>query len=431
MIGENNRVSTQTVGVVGLGYVGIPVALHFAEKYKVIGFDINNEKVNLLNNYEDPTKQYHQESFMHKDISFVTDDKKLRECSYIIVTVPTPLTPTNEPDLTMLKHATTMIGKNLTKDCTVIFESTVFPGTTEEICLPILEKYSKLKSGVDFYVGYSPERINPGDKDRTFRTIPKIVAGQNKDVLEKVHALYTTVIDAELHKAPTIKVAESAKILENTQRDINIAFMNEFSLICDHLNIDTQDVIKAAQTKWNFIPASPGLVGGHCIGVDPYYLIYQSQLNGYHPSFITKAREVNESMAPYVVEKMMHLIVTNQLDISKLTISLLGVTFKENISDTRNSKALEILRGIQQLGLNVQVSDPHVSRKEMKEAYDIEIKTVEEMEPADIVILAVPHKDFQEHDLFSLLKEDHSILMDIKSRISKKELPTGTLLWRL
>lgn len=424
----------EKVGIVGLGYVGLPVALGFAEKYDVIGYDIDEDKMKSLNNHRDPTGQFSKKTVEKASVRFVSDPHELRNCSYIIVTVPTPITETKEPDLSFLKEASCMIGKHLSPNTIVIFESTVYPGTTENICMPILEDHSNMAAGVDFHVGYSPERINPGDSKHTFHTNAKIVSGQNAYALEKIYEIYQSVINAEVYKAPSMKVAEAAKIVENTQRDVNIALMNEFSLIFDKLDIDTYEVLDAAKTKWNFIPMSPGLVGGHCIGVDPYYLIYKSKLEGYSPKFLTAAREINDSIPDYIFQSLLHLIVSHKLDFNHVRITVLGTTFKENISDIRNSKSLEIIDKINQLELPLQVCDPHTSHQHLKNRKNMEVKPLHQLKKADIIILAVPHKEFQQdnfrylHTLFTMNK---GILMDIKGIVPKQAVPKHVHIWRL
>src|SRR5690625_2051680 len=303
--GTHKAKKAPKIGVVGLGYVGLPVAIAFAEKYPVIGMDINEHKINQLNKAVDPNGQLSQTDFNDKSIEYVSEPYRLRECTHIIVAVPTPITNLNEPDLTMLEAATKMVGENLSQHTTVIYESTVYPGTTEDVCIPLLETFSGLTAGVDFEVGYSPERINPGDQEHTFKKIPKVIAGQTTKALENIYNLYSSILDAEIYKAPSIKVAEAAKIVENTQRDINIAYMNELSLIFEKLKIDTNEVLQAAKTKWNFLPFSPGLVGGHCIGIDPYYLIYKSKMEGYMPTLISEARSLNDSMPAYIVNSLL------------------------------------------------------------------------------------------------------------------------------
>jgi len=421
------------IGVVGLGYVGLPVALGFSEKFNVIGFDIDENKINLLRNNVDPTKQFSSSTLQKTDIEFVSDAYKLKECEYIFVAVPTPITSANKPNLTFLEHASSIIGENLSTGTVIVFESTVYPGTTEQICLPILEKKSTLTAGKDFFVGYSPERINPGDPEHTFKNIPKVISGQNKETVEKIYDVYRQVLDAEIYKAPSIKVAEAAKIVENTQRDVNIALMNELAIICDALNIKTDEVLKAAKTKWNFIPFSPGLVGGHCIGVDPYYLIYKSTIAGYSPKFISSAREINDNMPDHIVQSLLQLIVKYQLDPKNLNVTLLGVTFKENISDIRNSKALEVVNMLQELNFNVQVHDPYVSSDELKDT-KVQLKEREQLNKADILIVAVPHEIFKQQSKAEwrwLCKETEGIIMDLKNVVPKNTFNENKIIWSL
>lgn len=429
--------STAKIGVVGLGYVGLPVAMGFAQKFDVIGFDVNKEKINDLKNNVDQQGQFSESDLEKSSIDFVTDQRRLKECNYIVVTVPTPITKTKMPDLTYLKKAAATIGKNLTPQTTVIFESTVYPGTTEEVCVPILETQSQLASGIDFFVGYSPERINPGDKERMFINNPKIIAGQNNIALEKIHNIYSQVIDAKLHKAPSIKVAEASKIVENTQRDVNIALMNELSLIFEAMDIDTYEVLEAAKTKWNFIPMSPGLVGGHCIGVDPYYLIYQSKKKGYDPNFLATARAINEYIPEHVVQSLLKLVMTHKLNINQLQVSVLGITFKENIPDLRNSKALTIVQKLRQLGISTQVCDPHVQLDELSSHEDLLLfKRLHELDKVDIIILAVPHEAYNLDKVSQLknLLKDHGqqkVIMDLKGALEKDTNDENITLWRL
>lgn len=423
---------TKRIGVVGLGYVGLPVAVGFAEKYKVIGFDVDEQKINALKNGHDPNGQFSTDELQAAAIDFTLDECQLSKCHYIIVAVPTPITSLKEPDLSYLEKASATIGRNLSPGTVVVYESTVYPGTTETICIPILEKNSHLIAGKDFYVGYSPERINPGDQEHTFQTNPKIIAGQNEQALEQIYEIYHNVLFADIHKAPSIKVAEAAKIVENTQRDINIAFMNELALIFNKLGIDTYDVIAAAKTKWNFIPMSPGLVGGHCIGVDPYYLIHESKRLGYMPTFISAAREINESMPKYVVQSLLQLIIRNKLDPNHVRITVLGITFKENISDTRNSKALEIVHSLHQLGLSIQVCDPYIDPSMFQKWNNIEVKPLNQLDKADIVVLTVPHREFKQNNfsyLPTLLKDTSGIIMDIKGVVPKELIKRPMHIW--
>lgn len=422
------------VGIVGLGYVGLPVAVGFSKKYDVIGFDIDKGKIESLNRNDDPTGQFSKETLKNCSIKFVSDAQALKTCNFIIVTVPTPITKSSEPDLTYLKEASFLIGKHLSKEATIIYESTVYPGTTEDICIPILEETTGMTAGVDFYVGYSPERINPGDKEHTFQTTTKIVSGQNDEVLNRIYSLYKSVIDADVYKAPSIKVAEAAKLIENVQRDINIALMNELSFIFHRLSIDTQEVLEAAKTKWNFIPMSPGLVGGHCIGIDPYYLIYKSKQHGYHPTFLTSAREINDLTPEYIVQALLRLIVLHKFNVKDMRITVLGTTFKENISDTRNSKALEIIDHISQFNIPVQVCDPHASHLTLKNKKHVYIKQFNELEKADIVILAVPHREFlvdNFNGIKHVVKEEKAVLMDIKGVVPKDTMSEHVIIWRL
>lgn len=426
---------TSKIAVVGLGYVGLPVAMGFANEFDVIGFDVNKERIKHLKSNFDQQGQFTDIELKEASIEFVSDGSRLRECTHIIVAVPTPITSTKMPDLTYLKKASQAIGQNLTPQTTVIYESTVYPGTTEEVCIPILERYSQLTSGIDFFIGYSPERINPGDKKHMFINNPKVIAGQNKFALEKAYDIYQQVVDAKIYKAPSIKVAEAAKIVENTQRDVNIALMNELSLIFEVLDIDTHEVLEAAKTKWNFIPMSPGLVGGHCIGVDPYHLIYQSKEKGYDPKFLSTARAINEFMPEHILQTLLKLVMIHKLDISQLRVSVLGVTFKENIPDMRNSKALTMVKKLNQLGISVQVCDPYADSDELRSHGDFDFhQRLHELGKADVIIYAVPHKTFNlKHtiQLKHLLKNQHGIVMDLKGALTCTANNESITLWRL
>ena len=417
------------VGVAGLGYVGLPVAIAFGEKFRVIGMDTNKNKINQLSKGIDPNGELSTEQLENKKLEYVSKPYKLQECTHIIVAVPTPITDLDEPDLTLLKDATKMIGENLSQHTTIIYESTVYPGTTEEVCIPLLEKYSGFTAGIDFQVGYSPERINPGDEDHTFKNSPKVIAGQTPLALENIYTLYEKVLEADIYKAPNIKVAEAAKIIENTQRDINIAFMNELSLIFEKLEIDTEEVLQAANTKWNFLPFSPGLVGGHCIGVDPYYLIYKSKQKGYMPTFITAARTLNESMPEHVVYSLLKLAMLQKLNIKDVRITVLGITFKENIADIRNSKSIEIVNQLQQLGLSIQICDPYAPT----EINGIPLTPFHQLKKSSVLILTVPHKEFlekTEEDFLDLLSDDYGIIMDLKGIFPVNEL-NNYMIWRM
>lgn len=436
-IGEDKDRNKPIIGVVGLGYVGLPVAIGFAEKYHVIGFDVNHNKVTALRKNIDHTGEFTSKELQSAAIHFTFEEKELRACSLIIVAVPTPITPANEPDLMYLNQASETIGRNLTPETMIVYESTVYPGTTEEVCIPVLEAASSLKAGTHFHVGYSPERINPGDKEHTFQRNKKVIAAQNKHALEKIAAIYQNVLYTKLFRASSIKVAEASKIVENTQRDINIAFMNELSLIFNKLDIDTYEVLEAANTKWNFFPFTPGLVGGHCIGVDPYYLIYKSKLAGYSPDFLSSARAINDDMPAYVVQSLLQLIVTHRLNVQNIRVTILGITFKENLPDIRNSKAIEIVDQLQRLGLTVQAYDPHVSQAQLDtldSISTINLKEYHQLDKANIVIAAVPHQAFtltSDHFLQTLLADNQGIIMDLKGIISRDSVPINTTLWRM
>ncbi|TDL30590.1 nucleotide sugar dehydrogenase [Jeotgalibacillus sp. S-D1] len=431
---HTNNEEKIVIGMVGLGYVGLPVALGFSKKYSVIGYDVSPKRVQTLSNFEDYTGEVTGEQLKNSGIVFTTDEKKLNQCSFIIVAVPTPISTSKEPDLTYLKNASAVIGKNLSKDAVVVYESTVYPGATEEVCIPILEAHSGLQAGKDFFVGYSPERINPGDKEHTFEVVNKVVSAQDEKTLEKVYQLYQSVITAQVVKASTIKVAEASKILENTQRDINIALMNEVSLIFNKLGIDTFAAIEAASSKWNFIPFHPGLVGGHCIGVDPYYLIHKSKAAGYIPHFLSAAREINDFMPEYIVTSLLKEAVLQKKNPNDLVITVMGVTFKPDIPDIRNSKAIEIIEELQNLGLKVQVCDPHVKKEQFASEALIDLKKLDQLEKADVLLIAVPHSAFitLPVNIFKdLLKDRKGIIMDIKGLLSSSELGDDIVLWKL
>ncbi|MFE8695023.1 nucleotide sugar dehydrogenase [Cytobacillus sp. FJAT-53684] len=422
------------IGVIGLGYVGLPVAVAFAEKYRVIGFDVNKKRISSLENNIDETGEIPSNVLQNVQIEFTSKEIKLKECNFFIVAVPTPITSSNMPDLTSLEHASRTIGRNLSKGSIIVYESTVYPGATEEICIPLLEAHSQLKSGKEFHVGYSPERINPGDKEHFFKSINKIVSAQDKDSLKKIQEIYQNVIDADIYLAPSIKVAEAAKVVENTQRDVNIAFMNELAIIFEQMNIDTYEVIKAAGTKWNFLPFSPGLVGGHCIGVDPYYLIHKSKTFGYNPELLSTARKINDYMPEYIAHSLLKLVITNKFDLANVNISILGISFKENIPDIRNSKALELVQILQEYGLNPQICDPYVNNTDLAEALGIHLTPINSLEKADIVILAVAHKEFRdmsEKEYNHLLKNQSGVIMDLKNILSSKKISKDVQIWKL
>lgn len=410
------------IGVIGLGYVGLPLARLFATKYSVVGFDINQNRVSELNSGIDSTLEIDEEllrAVLKNDNNELnglycsTSLEDLKDCSYYIVTVPTPVDKHNKPDLTPLYKASETVGKVLKKDDIVIYESTVYPGATEEDCIPVLERVSGLKFNVDFYAGYSPERINPGDKEHTVEKILKITSGSTPSIGSKVDELYKSVITAGTHLAPTIKVAEAAKVIENSQRDINIAFVNELSKIFNILGIDTQEVLKAAGTKWNFLPFKPGLVGGHCIGVDPYYLAQKAQEKGYHPEIILAGRKLNDSMGEYVASQVVKLMIKKGIIINEASVLMLGIAFKENCPDVRNTKIVDVVAALKDYGINVVIYDPWVDVQEVAHEYNLKAESVLPNTTFDAVVLGVAHDEFIKLD-FRSLQKNKSILYDVK-----------------
>lgn len=406
---------TSKIAVIGLGYVGLPLALEFAKKYKVLGFDINQKRVDMLNRQEDPSKELSSEAFNGCDITFSANLEELKSCQFYIVAVPTPIDDGKNPDLKPLIGASTTVGKVLKKGDYVVFESTVYPGCTEEDCIPVMEAESGLVFNTDFKVGYSPERINPGDKVNTLTKILKIVSGSDAESLEEIAALYGSIITAGIHKAPSIKVAEAAKIIENTQRDLNISLMNELSLIFDKLNINTYDVIEAAGTKWNFLKFSPGLVGGHCIGVDPYYLTYKATELGLHPRVIAAGRYTNDMMGAHIAQVAIKKLISNDKSVKDAKVLILGATFKEDVADIRNSKIVDIVKELQSYSVDVEVVDPRADSEEVYEEYGFHLA------PAigkgyDGVIAAVSHKEYKSftEDFFKSICHNNAFVLDLK-----------------
>ena len=384
-----------TVCVVGLGYVGLPVAVEFGKRRHTVGFDLASRKVQRLKQFHDATGEVSSDELQMAKMLAVTDDAaQIRQADYVIIAVPTPVNAARQPDFSPLISASELVGKNLKAGAIVVYESTVYPGTTEEICVPILEKNSGMRWKQDFHVGYSPERINPGDKEHTFTKILKVVSGDDADTLEKVAALYASVVTAGVYKASSIRVAEAAKVIENTQRDLNIAFVNELAIIFDKLGIDTHEVLQAAGTKWNFLNFKPGLVGGHCIGVDPYYLTHKAELVGYHPEVILAGRRINDGMGPYVARKTVQQMIHAGRSIMGARVNILGLTFKENCKDIRNSKVIDVIRELEEFGVECHVHDPEADADETMHEYGIKLKSWEELPAADALILAVAHKDF-------------------------------------
>ena len=409
------------IALIGLGYVGLPIALAFARKVKVIGFDINSKRVDMMKKGIDPSGELPASEFEGCDITFTDSLDVLKEASFYIVAVPTPIDTHNKPDLTPVIKASESVGKVLKKGDYVVYESTVYPGCTEEDCVPILEKLSGLKMGKDFKVGYSPERINPGDKQHTITKILKIVSGSDEVALDNIAKVYSIIVEPGVHRAPSIKVAEAAKIIENTQRDVNIALMNELSIIFNRMNINTYDVLEAAGTKWNFLKFSPGLVGGHCIGVDPYYLIHKAEAFGYHTHVINSGRYVNDSMGFYVAKNTVKKIISSGKEISKAKVLVMGATFKEDVMDIRNSRVADVVKELKSYSLTVDVADPHADSEELQHEYGFGL--VKEIGKGyDAVIIAVGHKQYTNltEDYFKSIMSDKGIVVDIKGIFRNK-----------
>lgn len=427
------------VGLVGLGYVGLPLAVALSQKIDVVGFDIKESRIKQLQEYNDSTKEITEEELKKATrLSFTDDETRLTECNFIIVTVPTPINEAKIPDLTILKSATALVGRNLNKNSIIVFESTVYPSVTEDICVPILEESSGLKYDVDFNVGYSPERINPGDREHTVDKIIKVVSGDKSETLEEVSAVYELVTEAGTYKAESIKCAEAAKVIENTQRDLNIALMNELAIIFDKVGVDTQEVLKAAGTKWNFIKMTPGLVGGHCIGVDPYYLTYKAQSAGYTPRVILAGRNINDSMGKYIAEQTVKKMISAQKLIKGATVVVLGITFKENVTDIRNSRVIDIIDELKQYGLNVVVCDPLADKQEVKEAYGIDLVDLDKLPEACVFVFAVNHDQLKDNVDLTFLKSKFtknngkSVLVDVKGVFDPKAVTAEDIIyWRL
>lgn len=420
------------ISVVGLGYVGLPLALEFAKKFKVIGFDINAERVEMMKNKIDPSKELESSAFENCDILFTADPADLKKAHFHIVAVPTPVDEHKVPNLKPVIGASNTVGNALKKGDYVVFESTVYPGCTEEDCLPILESISGLKLGKDFKIGYSPERINPGDKKHTLTKILKIVSGSDEEATDTVAEVYGSIIEAGIYKAATIKVAEAAKVIENTQRDLNIALMNELSMIFDQMNIDTNDVLEAAGTKWNFLKFTPGLVGGHCIGVDPYYLTYKSKQLGYDPKVILSGRSINDGMPSFVAKKLLQKLLQRGKNPANAKVLVMGVTFKENVSDIRNSKVADLIYALKEYFIDVHIVDPHASAEEV--AHEYKLKMTDKIEDDyDAVIVAVSHQEYNKLDwsYFKSLMNGHPIVFDLKSQYGHPSEQDGVDYWRL
>lgn len=422
------------LGVVGLGYVGLPVAVAFSEKYNVLGFDVNESRIDNLTKGYDMTNEVDSAKLLNSNIQFTTDMNRLGDTNFIIVAIPTPINENNQPNLEPLLKASETIGGNLSKGTIVVYESTVYPGATEEECIPILEKTSGLTCGEDFFVGYSPERINPGDREHTFSSIKKVVSGQNEQILEIVAEVYGSVIEAGIHKANSIKVAEAAKVIENTQRDLNISLMNELAIIFNKLDIDTREVLEAAGTKWNFLNFSPGLVGGHCIGVDPYYLTYKAQKVGHHPEVILAGRKTNDNIGKFIATSLVKQMIKKDMPIQGSVVTILGFTFKENVPDLRNTRVIDIANELEDYGVNVQITDANANSTEAFNEYGIDLISYNELNPADAVVFAVPHELYLREGWKTfdfLLKDGKGIVYDVKSKLEKEMKPSGIELYRL
>lgn len=392
---ESIKNRQEKISVIGLGYVGIPLAIAFAKVADVIGFDISKEKIQQYLNGTDVTEEVGDEAIKQSTAFFTWEEKHLQDAKFHIIAVPTPINPDKSPDISCVKEASKTVGRNLTKGSIVVFESTVYPGVTEDVCIPLLEEQSSLKCGADFKVGYSPERINPGDKLHRLENIVKVVSGIDEESLETIAKVYGLVVKAGVYKAESIKVAEAAKVIENSQRDINIAFMNELSIIFNKLGIDTKSVLNAAGTKWNFLNFTPGLVGGHCIGVDPYYLTYKAEELGYHSQIILAGRKINDSMGKYVAENTVKNMIKADKQIKGSTVAIFGITFKENCPDVRNTKVVDIIRELEEYGINVKVADPIADKEDLWKTYGIKPYNIEEIKDVDAVIFAVPHDEFK------------------------------------
>lgn len=422
------------IGVVGLGYVGLPLAIAFGEVQPIVGFDINHSRIVDLQNGFDKTGEVRETELRHTQIHFTSNSEDLRVCDFIIVAVPTPIDQAKKPNLIPLIGASETVGRILQPGTIVVYESTVYPGTTEEVCTPVLERESGLKAGVDFFLGYSPERINPGDKEHTFKNIMKVVSGQNKQTLAIVADVYNQVVDAGLYHASSIKVAEAAKVIENTQRDLNIALMNELAIIFDRLGIDTNQVLEAAGTKWNFMRFTPGLVGGHCIGVDPYYLTYKAEALGYHPQVILAGRRINDGMGQFVATSLIKQMILKGLPVQGSKVTVCGLTFKENVPDLRNSKVIDIIRELREFGVQVQVTDPLADVAEALQEYGVQLVDFQALMPAHAVVIAVPHTEYRHlgwSGFVNKLVDGNGIVADLKQVLPSDERPERVTVWRL
>ena len=427
-------VHKRNIAVIGLGYVGLPVAVAFGRHARTIGFDINAARVAELQAGHDSTLEVEDDELKASDIAFSCNAADLRAADFHIVAVPTPVDEAKRPDLTPMIKASETLGAQIKMGDIVVYESTVYPGATEEECVPVLERMSGLKAGRDFFVGYSPERINPGDRDHTFTKITKVVSGQTPEILEIVAQVYESVVTAGVHRAPSIRVAEAAKVIENTQRDLNIALMNELALIFNRMGIDTRDVLAAAGTKWNFLKFDPGLVGGHCIGVDPYYLTHKAAILGYIPQVILAGRSINDDMGRYVAQQAIRQLIAQGGAVKGSVITVLGFTFKENVPDLRNTRVIDIVKELQTYEIKVQIHDPYADSHEAQEEYGVELLPMEKLAPARVVIFAVPHHHYLEdawRTVTDRLAGGRGAVIDVKGKLERAHIPAGVSLWRL
>jgi UDP-N-acetyl-D-galactosamine dehydrogenase len=428
----------EKISLIGLGYVGMPIAVAFAKKADVIGFDLNEKKIELYKSGVDPTNEVGDDTIKQTSVDFTSDETRLREAKFHIVAVPTPINVDKTPDLSPVECASTIVGRNLTAGSIIVYESTVYPGVTEDICVPILEKESGLKCGVDFKVGYSPERINPGDKIHRLENITKIVSGMDAESLEEIAKVYELVIEVGVHRASSIKVAEAAKVVENSQRDINIAFMNELAMVFDPMGIDTKEVIEAMNTKWNALRFYPGLVGGHCIGVDPYYFIYKAEKLGYHSQIIISGRKINDGMGAFVADAIIKKLILANKVVKKSKVVILGITFKENCPDIRNSKVANVIKRLNEYGIEPIVVDPQADAADAKHEYDVDLVDLSEVRDADCLVFAVAHDEVrsmsweQIDGLYGAYPAEEKFIIDVKSILDKAEIEKlGYNFWRL
>jgi len=432
---EEKAAVLPTVAVVGLGYVGLPVAVEFGKRRPTIGYDLSKKRIENLRHLVDATGEVATADLMAaKHLRATAYPAEIEQADFVIVAVPTPINAARQPDLSPLESASETVGRYMKPGATVVYESTVYPGATEEVCVPILEKHSGMRWKQDFHVGYSPERINPGDKERCFSKILKVVSGDDEATLEKVAELYSSVVKAGVYRAPSIKVAEAAKVIENTQRDLNIAFVNELSIIFEKLGLDTNEVLKAAGTKWNFLNFRPGLVGGHCIGVDPYYLTHKAELAGYHPEVILAGRRINDGMGAHIARKTIQQLIHAGRGIKGARVNILGLTFKEDVPDIRNSKVMDVVRELREFGVDVHIHDPAASAEEALHEYGVRLEAWQDLPAADALILAVSHRSYLELPRADLLKKvvRHGVIVDVKSVLDAESLrQLGLRVWRL